>query len=384
MKARWLMAVAAALVACSDDGSGEPAATEQKVPEAQRYAGPGSHAPGHRTLKVKDKARDRELVIEVWYPAGGRETTAIAPGDLQDFGATDAERTKLVALLADAPTQCTARHTRANRDAEVQAAGKLPLVAFSHCHGCTRFSSFSVAERLANLGMIVVAPGHAGNTMWSAIDGKLAPLNNDTLKTRAADLRFAIDLLLNDPDKLLPAELRGVADADRVGVLGHSFGSVTAGYVAQTDPRIKVAAGLAAPMQNPLIPGVDITKVKVPLLLMLMREDNSITEFGNKLIRDNFAAAPGPAWKVELDDAGHWSVSDICALRDEFTAGCGAAKRQTDLSDFTYLPVADGIAITARWVGAFFAAHLQQDAAATTLLAADPQDSRAHVQRRKP
>ncbi|MEO8700931.1 MAG: hypothetical protein ABI867_12860, partial [Kofleriaceae bacterium] len=93
-------------------------------------------------------------------------------------------------------------------------------------------------------------------------------------------------------------------------------------------------------------------------------EDNSITEFGNKFIRDNFTAATVPAVKLEVPDAGHWSVSDLDGLVDLFAPGCGAAQRQTDGEDFEYLDPEAGRAIAAAYATAFFKANLQDDAKA--------------------
>ena len=72
-------------------------------------------------------------------------------------------------------------------------------------------------------------------------------------------------------------------------------------------------------------------------MFVVAKEDNSITEFGNKFIRDNFTDATVPAYRIEVPDAGHWSVSDLDGLVDIFKAGCGDAVRQTDGTDFTYL-----------------------------------------------
>lgn len=350
----------------SDDVSTDTADATTSAPID--FDAPGRFRTGHRTVTATDAARQRTLTIELWYPAGLAADTPLKPGKLGEFAATPAQQTALATALAGAVTTCTSAATVANRDAPASGTGKLAVVAFSHCHTCTRFSSFSVAERLASHGMLVVAPDHAGNTLFDDLAGAPGKLDKAMLATRAADIRFALDVVLDKDNKALPDDLRGRGDVNRVGVMGHSFGSVTAGLVAQTDARIKAVVGLAAPMQNPLLPGVEIAKIKLPLMLMLMREDNSITEFGNKLIRDNFTAAPGPAYKVELDDAGHWSVSDLCGLRDAFMPGCGAATRQTDGEPFVYRPVSEGLAIASRWVGAFFFAHLQGDPPATALL----------------
>ena len=73
-----------------------------------------------------------------------------------------------------------------------------------------------------------------------------------------------------------------MADLTHVGVLGHSFGAVTAGRVAQLDTRFSAAAALCAPMENPLTPGVTLADIHVPLMFVVAIEDNSITEFGKR------------------------------------------------------------------------------------------------------
>ena len=60
-------------------------------------------------------------------------------------------------------------------------------------------------------------------------------------------------------------------------------------YAQRND--IGAAFALAAPMENPLLPGVDVAMITEPLGFLVAREDNSITELGNNLIRSNFTEA---------------------------------------------------------------------------------------------
>ena len=157
-------------------------------------------------------------------------------------------------------------------------------------------------------------------------------------------------------DALLAGDL-GVTslNTDAIGAVGHSFGSVTVGLIAQTDPRITAAMGIAAPMENPLLPGVDIASLTVPLMLVVAVEDNSITEAGNLLIRNNFDAAIGPVWKAEVADAGHWSFSDLCGVVEAFEPGCGEGERQSEPGEaFTYLDAAQGRETISTLAAAFF------------------------------
>jgi len=309
-------------------------------------------------MTLTDADRGRTLTVEVWYPAA---ESGVA-GSIRDFVSGETLAT-LDGLLATAPEGCVNLTTTATRDAapaSAEASGSWPLLLMSHCHNCTRFSTFSLAERLASHGFAVAAPDHEDNTLWDAQDGTAIELGAAFVPVRGGDMLFVLDTLLEGGSDV-PAELAGRFDASRVGALGHSFGSVTTGYTAQSDDRIKAAVGLAAPMENPVTEGVLMADVNVPVLFVLMQEDNSISEFGNILLRDNFANANPPAWKIEVADAGHWSMSDICGLVPDFDPCCGDDVRQTDGSPFSYIPLETGVAITQNAVTAFFALHLLGD-----------------------
>ena len=303
----------------------------------------GAWSVGHRSVVLEDA--ERPLTVEVWYPAEATPgRTAVADAFL-----TGEQQSDYAAWLAAADPDCPTATTSAVADAAQALVGSWPAVVFSHCHTCTRFSSFTLAQRLASHGIVVVAPDHAGNTLF---DTEPLGLSVETLELRRADGVRSLDALLDGS--------LGIVDIDAaaIGAVGHSFGSVTAGAVAQSDARITAAMGIAAPMENPLLPGVDIAALSVPLMFLVAVEDNSITEAGNILIRSNFEAATAGAYKAEVADAGHWSFSDLCGLVEDFEPGCGADERQTDGEAFEYLPAAEGRDIAATLAAAFFLQEL--------------------------
>jgi pimeloyl-ACP methyl ester carboxylesterase len=151
-------------------------------------------------------------------------------------------------------------------------------------------------------------------------------------------------------------------DAARVGVMGHSFGAATAAWTGERLSGVRAVAALAAPMESPLLPGPTMAALPLPTLFLLAREDNSITELGNRFIRNNHGAAASPSWLVELADAGHWSPSDLCGLTTEFAAGCGDGRRMTGRAPFTYVESGAARRTTAALVTAFFASVLTADA----------------------
>ncbi len=338
-------ALAALLVACGGGGGVEPDTSVERA---------GPYPVGTTQRTVNDPLRDnRELRVQSWYPAREEYRAEAEAGfDVPVFDSESGFSSIYQQLLDDAPEGCPTRVAHAAIDARPAEGGGFPIILFSHCHECTRYSSFTIAERLASHGFEVIAVDHTGNTLWNWVDGDGVDLDEEFLQVRAADLRFVIDALALDGP---------------IGVFGHSYGSVTAGLVAQEDSRIQAAFGIAAPMENPLLEGVEIARLDMPLGFLVAQEDNSITELGNTFIRDNFAAATGAAWKFEVADAGHWSFSDLVGI-EPFPAGCGDAERQTNGDPFTYLPPETGRAIGAAYVTAFFKATLGFDAGAAAYL----------------
>lgn len=349
-------------------GGGGPAPTD--------YAAAGPYPVGNVTVTLDDVARSRTLRVEIWYPAAESARDAAALGaPVAEFAPEGAERDQLAALIDAAPDRCTSRRTASARDAAPGGSGSWPVVAFSHCYNCTRFSTFSIAERLASHGFAVVAPDHTGGTLADQLAGTAAPLDTEFLATRAADISFTLDRVLDAEAAELPGDLRGRFDPGRVGVFGHSFGGVTAGLVLMNDTRPRAGLALAVPMENPLLPGVTLSALHVPLFFLLATEDNSIGAIGNSLINQNYTSANKPVWKVDVKDAGHWSVTNICAIVSAFQPGCGEGTRQSNGQPFTYVDIDVARGVAEAYTTAFFAATLDGDTTARAYLGtSDPMD----------
>jgi dienelactone hydrolase len=321
------------------------------------YELPGEYPVGHATFELVDTARSRTLLVTAWYPAAESARDAATSGEpIQNLTPEGPDRDSYVGWLATAPEACTTRTSHSATDADLaDGTEPFPVIAFSHCHNCIRFSAMSIAERLASHGFVVVAPDHTGNTMFD----ELPTLDPTFLAIRAGDIRFVLDQVLDPNASRVPASLRGRLDASRVGMLGHSFGGVTTGLVVQDDPRPRAGLSIAAPMENPLLAGVDLSTIQKPLAFLVAKEDHSIGAIGNTFIQNNFEAANPPVFDVKVADAGHWSFSDICSLRPEFAAGCGSEQRQENSSEtFDYIPVDDATAIAQAYITAFFSGEV--------------------------
>jgi predicted dienelactone hydrolase len=321
---------------------------------------------GHATFVVTDASRGRALRLEVWYPADAAAAAA-AGTPLAELEPPGEARDALAALVAKAGP-CTRTRVGSASDAAPVTGAAWPVVAFSHCHGCMRTSAAQSMERLASHGIAAVAPDHAGDTLFDALKGVRANIDAATLAVRVADVRFALDAVLDASNGAVPQALRGRFDAAKVGVMGHSFGAVTAGATLAQDPRPRAAMAIAAPIDA--LGGLKVADLKKPVLYLLAREDNSITEIGNSLIRGDFDAMTARSWLAEVADAGHWSFSDVCGLHPSFAAGCGQGRRQTDPDlELNYLENDGARALAASYAVAFFRAQLAGDAAAPPFLA---------------
>lgn len=347
-----LLAFALTALACS--------ATEDSAPKAvPTWEKAGAHAVGHTVLALEDASRGRKLNLHLWYPTEAEALADESRIPVAELVPEGEDRDTLASLVADAPERCTRKLTGpVSPESPMAGSGRLPLVVFSHCHGCLGIFSFGIAERLSSHGFVVAAPDHPGDTLFESLEGTNAPLDGEFLSLRAGDIRFVLDTLLDAEAEVLPERLRNRFDEERVGAFGHSYGAATTGLVLQEDARVKAGFAIAAPMESPLLRGPKMVDIDRPVAFLLAREDNSITEIGNAYIRANFEAAKKDAWLFEVADAGHWSFSDLCAVTDKFRAGCGEGKRHEGRADFTYLDNDSAREIGAAYVTAFMAAML--------------------------
>ncbi len=312
----------------------------------------GEHFVGHRAFVL-----DSGLVVEAWYPAQDGEPEV---GVAEAYVADPAERAVYGALLEVAPGGCPSRTDGGGWEAAAVGKGTFPVVVFSHCHGCTRFSSFSLAGALAAKGYVVLAPDHASDTLFDELAGDLAPLSASTLDLRVEQLRSVIDLT-DLYREFLPVDIEQITGFGPVGLLGHSFGAVTVGQVGELDARVGGVLAMGAPVESPLFPGVSIADWDVPLGLVLLGEDHSIGEAGNTLIEGNFAASRVGTQMLVYPDGGHWTVSDLCGLTPGFMPGCGEDLRQAgEREPFVYLRPVEALPSLSRFSLAFFDGALKE------------------------
>jgi predicted dienelactone hydrolase len=196
----------------------------------------GPHPVGVRTVELDDSARDRRVPLEIWYPADPHHAG-------QDLDDATRDRFQVISLMPE-----VLQH--AVRDAAPAEGGAaFPGVVFSHGFAGHRRQSSFFCTHLASHGYVVVSPDHVGNTVTDVMallpqltaagaDPEAAPDAADLLGPatayRPADASLALDWLCEFG-----------ADADRIGIAGHSFGGWTSLAAAAADARIRAVLPLA-------------------------------------------------------------------------------------------------------------------------------------------
>ena len=303
------------------------------IPLASPQAG---HVVGTQRL-VLDVSASRRVPVQLWYPAVESARTEAESGhpvvEFEPEGSP--ERATLERLTRAAPAEYSQRTMHAARSpAVVEAEASFPLILISHCNDCTRYTYFSIAERLASHGFVVAAPDHVNNTLYNFDAGNSVGVDlNDFLEQRRQDLFVLTDTLLNPNAEIIPAGLRGKIDAARIGMVGHSFGAITTGYASTRDPRIRAIAALALAISlgdnvpavgDELAKRVKLEPFSKPSLFVLAEED-AIQLFGvNDIVRQNFKDYPKETWLATLVKTGHYSVCDLCGITPAYINGCGS------------------------------------------------------------
>jgi len=238
---------------------------------------------GSRVMPLVDSKRldpyqpsrgQRELLVRFWYPAA-------LSGDCEPAEYTS---DKIWSYFADlVGTALPQVLTHSCQDARM-ADGAHPVVLLTPGYTGTFTDYTFIAEDLASHGYVVVSIDHTHEaTAVEFPDGKFVPgslgshfdrtwrLDQRTLSwalsVRSADLKFVLDEL----ERLNATEdgpIGGKLELDRMGVIGHSLGGLSAILGVEREPRFKAAVILDGELTEESANGTD----KAVLLLTMDRQ----------------------------------------------------------------------------------------------------------------
>jgi predicted dienelactone hydrolase len=276
----------------------------------------------------------RTLVTEIWYPAddSARKLSKNKYSDFIPGGVTpELDQLHKLGYGINAAEIDKLYLNAAVRDAKVRK-GRFPLVVFSHGNGGSRHQNTFWCDYLASHGYIVVSADHTGNARITILNGKVIMYQNServkSAEDRPSDMSFLLDRMIAW-DKGEEKRFAGHIDTDRVAATGMSFGSMTAIWVADKDPRFKAVIAMSGARG-------DHTNLAIPSLRMLGTEDTTIGAAGNAVIREHHAKHTGPSFLLELKNGGHFSFTDMFKINKNYGDGVGKGKRRDTKEPFEF------------------------------------------------
>ncbi|MGQ4601357.1 alpha/beta hydrolase [Nocardia sp. R6R-6] len=311
----------------------------------------GEHLVGRTDTTVS--AGGRELPVSVWYPAAAPTIPAhyVPASNPVAAALLSTEAALWLGEPIAAPMMLTAT-VAAGQDAPLDTTlGPLPVVVYSPGLGTPRWLASGLAADLASRGYVVIGVDHPGETPAVEVHGELmlgtAPAYEDTeYMRRALDIRVADVHLVLDELAALPV-VGGHVDIDRIAVVGHSYGGLTALAAMRAEPRVRVAVVLDGPAG--WADNTDIERGGVDRPVLMLASGDMLHASWIRFASDNPAFTLGT-----IRGAGHYTATDLPALAPSI-ARCGS------------LPAERAAAITRSVVTGFLDEQLRDAGAAAPL-----------------
>ncbi|WP_128895675.1 alpha/beta hydrolase family protein [Longirhabdus pacifica] len=212
-----------------------------------------------------DPNAKRELMVQVWYPAGEEK------GKLENYLQTQPNLTNGI------NSHLNLIQSNAFAEADVSSEEQqYPVIIFSHGYGTHRNTNTFQVEELASHGYIVVGIEHTYSAMATVFsDGRTVELmqveydeltkKNDLMNIWKGDAAFVIDQLEQLNQGAEDERFVNKLDLSRIGMLGHSYGGATSYWMLQQDERVKAAIDMDGGLYGGTLPKEGVGK---PFLLM--------------------------------------------------------------------------------------------------------------------
>ncbi|WP_285748011.1 hypothetical protein [Lentzea sp. NBRC 105346] len=305
------LAILGAVLATALTATPAHAATALELP-----APTGTQGVGTTSLHLVDTTRkdplaptvrDRELMVRLWYPAQRRGPRAgyVSP----------TQSALLVGFLNDQlgttlPDDLLTFPTHSRQDA--RPLSRHPLLLFSPGLGVNAALYTGIFEELASRGYVVAAVDHTFDAPFVEFPGgRIEPQNPEALKdfdrllaVRTADMRFVLTQLSTGPFS------RNI-DLSRVGVFGHSMGSITAVRTMNADRRFHAGTALDG---NPL----GSASLDRPFLLLGNQNHRRVDD---RDWADFYDRLRGPRLHLVVQGALHYDFTDVTIFKSVVDVG---------------------------------------------------------------
>lgn len=192
------------------------------LPDAPELAKRGEYTVGVKTIEFIHKNQldilnstaenevfyDRDLKVEVWYPAQLKPAEKEMVIYNQVMGQANQESRPLIPFTFKG---------RAARDASIVTGEKFPLIVVSHGYTGSRLLLTYLTENLASKGYIVAAIDHKESTFQDAGGFQ------STLLNRPKDILFVVDEMVKQSQDEA-SFLNNTIQENNIGVIGYSMG----------------------------------------------------------------------------------------------------------------------------------------------------------------
>jgi dienelactone hydrolase len=294
----------------------------------------GLHKVGTESYHLIDPARkerhslnpndNRELMIQIWYPAQATEkdTKALYANGSLEFIKKDISKHAEIPIEQlthlDSLKSYSVAHAPLSLTQETY-----PVIIFSPGFGTPVNLYSSLLEDLASHGYItvginypyvtnpVIFPDNRVIMQASKLENpkdkkEKEEERNTELKTWIADNMFVLDQLEDINKRDTKNILTGKINLDRVGILGHSFGGSVAVEVCQSDKRCTAGVDIEGKLYSPIAP----ERLIKPFMFIAAPHEQQIL----KPVKDLVTTSRARTYYFEIEGTDHGSFTDLYLL----------------------------------------------------------------------